>query len=271
MTGKPPLNGNCLPFSPKLAIEHVDAPVDQSGFERFERQFAPLLKERDQIYRCIPGGESWPSFEPPREKLLEYYLTLEALQLKRQDTYLDVASCLSLFPNYVAEMTGAGVIRQDLHYTPNLVSLRMPRFLRRGLLKRSVGMKSIGCDACEMPLPDESVDAIALHCSFEHFEGDSDGRFAVEAMRLLRPGGRLLIIPFYCGDKYTEVFKEEFALGCQFQRYYDPPSFEDRILKRLNDPYRITIRYYRNVREVDPSFYCDYSLCLQKPAVTPGD
>ncbi|MBI5153840.1 methyltransferase domain-containing protein [Candidatus Poribacteria bacterium] len=125
-------------------------------------------------------------------------------------------------------------------------------------------MPVIGCDACELPLPDSSLDAMALHCSFEHFEGDSDTRFVREAMRVLRPGGGLLIIPFYCGEQGVEVFKPDFAPGCQFHRYYDPGTFRERVLDKLGTPVALEVRLYPNVRQVDSSFYCDYSILLRK-------
>ena len=59
----------------------------------------------------------------------------------------------------------------------------------------------IGSDAADIPLPDESIDLMALHCSFEHFEGESDVGFIDEAQRLLTKGGRLVILPLYLSDR----------------------------------------------------------------------
>lgn len=275
-----------LDFGPSVDVRHIESPIDAAAFAAFERRFRPLVEQRNEIHRAIPGAETWPAFEPAREKILEYYLTVEALDLGRETIYLDVASCVSLFPNYVAEALGSPVIRQDLYYAPGRRSVPFPRALdgptkaesRSGLFARlsswvadgrsssgaAVTIDCVGCDACAIPMPEKTVDAIGLHCSLEHFEGDSDGRFAAEAFRLLRPGGALLIIPFYCGFEYQEIFKPEFAVGCQFHRYYDPPSFAARVLSRLPGSFRVDVRYYTNHKEIDPSFYCAYSACVRK-------
>jgi SAM-dependent methyltransferase len=279
-----------LEFGPAIDTRHIESPIDAADFAAFERRFRPLLERRDEVHRAIPGAEAWPRFEPSREKILEYYLTLQALDLGRDTAYLDVASCVSLFPNYVAEAFGSPVIRQDLYYAPGRRAVFFPRTLDAPpanggrvtkLLSRlfagrsaagghgspsesTVAIECVGSDACAMPLPEGAVDAIGLHCSLEHFEGDSDGRFAAEAFRLLRPGGALLVIPFYCGFEYQEIFKPEYAAGCQFHRYYDPPAFAERVLARLAGPFRVEVRYYTNHKEVDPSFYCAYSVCVRK-------
>jgi FkbM family methyltransferase len=277
-----------LDFGPSIDTRHIEAPIDADAFAAFERRFAPLLARRDEIRLAIPGGETWPSYEPTREKILEYFLTVEALQPGRDTTYMDVASCTSLFPNYLAEVLGSTVVRQDLYYEPGRRPISFRRILGEvsrgtngGLLSRAwsrlggrdssggassdaVTIDCVGSDACAIPLPERAVDAIGLQCSLEHFENDADGRFAVEAFRLLRPGGALLVIPFYCGFEYQEVFKPEFAAGCRFHRFYDPPAFHRRVLSRLPPPFHVEVRYYTNHRDIDPSFYCAYSVCVRK-------
>jgi len=255
-----------LDFGPGHSVRHIECPIDQEKFDRFEAEFRPFIEARGAVYQRIPGGSSWSSFKPSREKVLEYYVTLDAVPLRGWSVYLDGASCLSLFPQYVAEATGARVLRQDLHYTPGMHDIAFPRVVPHQAplwpQNGKVTVTCIGCDACALPLPAASVDVITLHCSFEHFEGDGDRRFVREALRVLRPGGRLLIVPFYCGDAYREVVRPHFAAGCRFQRYYDPPSFVERVLSGLEVPVTLEARYYRNYAEIDREFYCCYSLTL---------
>lgn len=118
--------------------------------------------------------------------------------------------------------------------------------------------------AFRLDLPDGSVDAIALQCSLEHFEGTSDSEAIVDAWRVLKPGGRLLIIPFYCGAVGNKGFVKDCPPGCQFRRHYDPYQFRRRILERLPSDFETEMRYYRNVQEIDPDFYCVYSVALRK-------
>ena len=61
----------------------------------------------------------------------------------------------------------------------------------------------IGGDASNMPLEDESATKMALHCSFEHFEKNSDIEFIIEANRVLCKGGKLCIVPLYLSNKYV--------------------------------------------------------------------
>ena len=47
------------------------------------------------------------------------------------------------------------------------------------------------------------MDVITLHNSIEHFENGADAAFIAEAVRLLRPGGRLCVIPLFAADKLS--------------------------------------------------------------------
>ncbi|MFP4379287.1 MAG: class I SAM-dependent methyltransferase [Candidatus Sumerlaeia bacterium] len=255
---------NCLDFGPNVTVENYECPIDVADFENFEARFSPYVRNREKIYRTIPGGSTWPEFEPPREKVLEYYLTVQALDFGPRKEYLDIASCLSLFPNFVAENYPCRVSRQDLFYPAGKHAVAFPRIKGLAIFQRKTRITCLGSDACNLPLDDTSIDLMTMHCSLEHFEGPGDTSFMQEAFRVLKPGGKLMVIPFYCGDQYQEIIKEEFASGCQFHRYYDPEQFVKRIVEPLTYPCVLEMRYYRNSREIDPEFYCDYSVCLRK-------
>jgi len=61
----------------------------------------------------------------------------------------------------------------------------------------------IGGSAAALPLDDNSVDFATLHCALEHFEMDADVRCLLEIERILRPGGKAIIIPLHTHDTYT--------------------------------------------------------------------
>lgn len=255
-------------FGPAAAVRHLHSPIDADEFAAFEARFRPFVDRRADIYRAIPGGAVWPEFEPPREKILEYYLTEKALALPPGARVLDGASCLSLFPNYAAEVLGWTMIRQDMLYESGPPEVAFPRVTAEG----TTDIHFLAGDACALQLEDEVLDAITLHCSFEHFEGDGDRRLVAEAMRVLRPGGKLLIIPFYLGaGAFNEFVREDFASGCQFTRYYDPAHFVMRVLAPLDCPVEMELRYHTNYAEVDKSFYCAYSLVIVKGRRHPVD
>ncbi len=258
-----------LDFGAAFPARHLFTPIDEEEFAEFERLFRPYVEQRADIYARIPGSSNWPEFEPPREKILEYYLTGKALDLPSGARCLDVASCLSLFPNYAAEQLGWTMVRQDMLYEDLPGEIEFPSVAGNG----STPIHFMAGDACSLPIEDNCLDAMTLHCSFEHFEGDGDRRLVAEAMRVLRPGGKLLIIPFYIGDSggFQELVREEFAAGCQFTRYYDPAHFVMRVLAPLDQPIELEMRYYPNFAEVDPSFYCGYSLTIIKRPFHPVD
>jgi len=240
-------------FQPKW-IQQI---ADPAEFASFEAAFSAYLDRRLDIYAAIPDTAGWPRFLPTREKVFEYFLTFKGLDLRPGSVYMDVASCLSLFPSFLAEQCGVDVIRQDMFYPKGLQPIwsRAPE-ARLPWSPQAKRMWMLGCDGAELPLPDRSLDAIALHCSFEHFEGDSDSAFVLEALRVLRPGGQLLILPFYCGKVFKEFVAEDQVSGCQFQRYYSPASFARRILSKMVTPNTFDMIQYPNHQDIDKAFYC---------------
>ncbi len=177
-------------------------------------------------------------------KLLEYYISYRWLDLGPQDTFIDVAAQDCPFAFFVRDHFGCTVYRQDLLY-----------------LKKGIHGEDIGGTASRIPLKTGSVSKISLHNSFEHFEGRSDIRFIREAQRLLRPGGKLVIVPLFIGDVYSMVrdagwvddegTKHLWGEGAQFARWYDLPRFKGRILdnsRRLS----AEVRHVGNAAAVDP-------------------
>lgn len=115
------------------------------------------------------------------------------------------------------------------------------------------------CDACKIPLDDQSIDKICVHHSFEHFQKNSDTDFIHEVQRLLKPGGVARIIPIFLADHYLEI-TDEFYLdrkfddaaksiidpifflpggnGCgNYARVYDLNAFHRRVLSHIDDEY----------------------------------
>ena len=123
-------------------------------------------------------------------KQIQHYLSAILTPIKGSEIWMDVASSTSPFPDILTRLYGVDVYRQDLSYPPGV----------RGLF--------IGSNAAAIPLHDESIDRISLHCSFEHFEKDSDSGFLWEVARLLRPGGVACIIPLYLSNIY-QIRSEE--------------------------------------------------------------
>jgi SAM-dependent methyltransferase len=187
------------------------------------------------------------------EKWLEHFVSVDLLRPQPSEVHIDIASCYSPFPDILRSRYGCTTYRQDWSYPPGVEGDR------------------IGSDAAELPLPDASADGMTLHCSFEHFEGDRDHRFLREADRVLRPGGRLCILPLYTNRTYsiqTDLAAwhrppslERDALICAAEgfgevhsRFYDGAHFASRILGNLG---RLRLRLYSvgNYEEVAGDCY----------------
>lgn len=119
------------------------------------------------------------------EKSLEHYLSAKLLNISKEDVYIDIANANSPTPEIFNKLYGCQVYRQDLSF---------PEGIQGNI---------IGGDAGNIPVKKGFATKMALHCSFEHFENDSDIRFIKEASRILKKGGRLCIIPLYLFTEYA--------------------------------------------------------------------
>lgn len=96
---------------------------------------------------------------------------------------------------------------------------------------------TIGSDAGEIPLPSASLDAITSHCSFEHFEGDTDVRYLRECARLLRPGGVCVIVPLYFADRYA-AHTSPHVWSRKYRATSTAPAFDATVAVYLREPIR---------------------------------
>lgn len=198
------------------------------------------------------------------KKLLEYFVSLDLLEVQPTDVVIDVASEWSVFPEVLRKVSGAKVYRQDLIYIPGINGDR------------------IGGSADNMPVPNCFANKLVLHNAFEHFEGTADTDFITEAWRVLRPGGTLCILPLYLAKEHCiltdplvnrrgVVWDEEAHIierpwwHNRFGRFYDVSSLERRVLLPANRVgFKSTI-YHTNVREVAPYSDMYFALIMQKP------
>jgi len=198
-----------------------------------------------------------------REKSLEHYVAQKLLQLTERDVYIDVASQNSPAPEIYNRLYGCDAYAQDLSYAPGLND----RF--------------IGGNAAAIPVEAGFATKMALHCSFEHFEGDSDIRFVRECERVLRKGGMVCILPLYLFDRYAIQtdptlsvpggvrFERDAILYCakkylnRHGRFYDPSHFQKRIDDSVQ---RMQMTLYRvtNSKEVCSSCYLEFALLLRR-------
>ncbi|MEA5448426.1 methyltransferase domain-containing protein [Leptolyngbya sp. CCNP1308] len=225
-----------------------------------------LDKTDYQIYfrsaRYIEDFPAYYSFNLP-EKSLEHYIAAKLLQLNAEDTYIDIASEGSPVPEIYHNLFGSKTYRQDLAYPTGLHG------------------NKIGGNAAHMPIPDNFASKMALHCSFEHFEQNADIGFVREAARVLRPGGKICIVPLYLALQYSiqtdpviavpqNVSFENDAIihaavgwGNRHGRFYDPDHLVSRISENLNG-LSLTVYHILNAKSIDSSCYVQFAAILEK-------
>ena len=198
------------------------------------------------------------------EKSLEHYLAAKLLDLSKTDVYVDVASGGSPAAEIYQRVYGCKSYMQDL------------------MFPRGISQNVIGGNACNMPVRDGFASKMALHCSFEHFEGNSDIEFIREANRVLKRGGRLCVVPLYLFPKYAIqtdptvlpmgafqfdkdpiLFCSKKYWGKRHGRFYDVPHFISRIVNNQGR-LRLTLYKVQNEKQIDPSCYVKFIALFEK-------
>jgi SAM-dependent methyltransferase len=247
------------------ALHAITRDLSACGFDLEELTIDPA--EYRAYFNAAGYAGRYPdyySFNLP-EKSLEHFLAAKLLQLGPDDVYIDIASEHSPVPDIYTRLFGCVSYRQDLAYPAGLHGDR------------------IGGDAAAMPIPAGFASKMALHCSFEHFEGDADERFVREIARVLRPGGRVCFAPLYLSDRFGVLTDPAVALaervsfdadalvfsrpgwGNRHGRLYDAAHLDSRIRQNLGE---LQLKVYRvlNATEVDPSCYIQFAAVVTKPA-----
>jgi SAM-dependent methyltransferase len=204
------------------------------------------------------------------QKVLEHWTAAELLGLEPSDLYLDVASQDSPAPDIYARLYACRVLRQDLGYRAGLHGGR------------------IGGSAESIPLPTGSVSKMALHNAFEHFEADADTGFVHEAQRLLRPGGRLCILPLFLHPTYsvqTDLAMLPPGVELRFDagaRIHEAPGWRDRhgrfydvpqLIRRVVQParqFRLRLIHYENAAELYPGCHMHYAALFERTSDARG-
>ncbi len=158
------------------------------------------------------------------QKMLEYFIGLKILSpFSKDDIFIDAACQDCKFNEYIEKTFGCKAYRQDLYY-----------------LQEGINGRDIGGDATNLPFPNASITKLALFNSFEHFEENKDIALILEAERVLKKAGKLLIVPLEIGESHFEESdagwidesgkKHLWGVGARFARTYDVKTFKSRIL-----------------------------------------
>lgn len=207
-----------------LEIEELDVADHLVEFRAWR-----CLAEYEGEYRNY-AGDLVHCFQ---EKALEHFLSVVLAKPHEGMTVIDVGSCMSVVPAILRRVYGAHCYEQDLSYPQGVHGTR------------------IGSSAAAIPLEAGSIDFMTLHCTFEHFEGAADTGFVRECGRLLRPGGRTVILPLYMNATWCNVtgvtdaaargsigYDEDAEHYCEipewanrFGRHYSPAALIARVIE----------------------------------------
>lgn len=171
---------------PGIAVTRLD--LDRRDYERWVEQYVPDWRARFADIR--------------QKKLLEFFASFTLLAPEPAHVFMDAGGGMH---TYLPRLRTARRYMQDIRIVPGV----------RKALGDDIGY--LECDAANIPLPAGSVDRIACHHAFEHFQGTSDVSFITEVQRLLAPGGRCCIVPLFVSDRYAEV-TDTLSLGRKFDR-----------------------------------------------------
>ena len=240
----------------QAGIEVRDYRIDIKGYQEYLR--------RTRYPEDYHGGSAKKK-DSFAEKSLEHYVSADLLGFTPRDVYVDIASRRSPFYKIVSDLWHPSkVYRQDLAF------------------KSGLHGDTIGGSAAHLPLSPNSITKATLHCSLEHFEGDSDFELFREMGRVLRPGGKFCVLPFYLAREYTihtdPIYDIFFGRGLQFDpdaqirycswnirhsRHYDIARLQSRIVKNLQQ-LELTVYRVLNFREVHPDSYLRFIGLFEK-------
>jgi len=208
-----------------IEIERVD--FNNEEYETWVNEFFPQWRTQFVHIR--------------HKKLIEFFSTYIMLIPQANDVFMDAAGGIK---SYLPKINCKKKYMQDIRISLNL--------------RQQLGnlIEYIECDGGKIPLPDESIDKISCHHSFEHFQKDSDTLFIKEAQRLLKQDGKCCILPIFLSDQYVEVtdslsFSMKFddrskrvidptatipgGSRCgNYARIYDLKAFQKRVLNNID-------------------------------------
>lgn len=204
------------------------------------------------------------------EKLVEHWIALERLDLAQygdQDIYIDIAAGGSPWAKALRSAYAGQAYAIDL-------SLDGSDYKDLPYYRVENGTRTSFQDA--------SVRGASLQCAFEMFMRDDDIGLIREFARILKPGGKAVILPLYMhthycayaspryfGRGYCDARAKEYVCRdwdtIPSARYYDIEAFKRRILETIESlgmQYKILV--LRNKKSFGDNIYCHFILEIMR-------
>jgi len=188
---KPKVKTPLVPNMKQIEADLKEKDFNLQSLDINEKEFSTYLEQAQ--YSKYPNYYSGGTSNGFISKAVQHFLAAKLLNLSSSDIYLDVASFNSPVSDIYQRLYGCKTYNQDL------------------MFPEGIHGTTIGGDASAMPVADGFATKMALHCSLEHFEKDSDIRFMQEANRVLRKGGKLCVVPLYLFQSYAILTNPLFA------------------------------------------------------------
>jgi ubiquinone/menaquinone biosynthesis C-methylase UbiE len=234
-----------------IKVNNTVYPVDYISDKNVKIKSLNISKDEvEKVIRILPQLEGKASGGYPFSKTLEYLVSLKLHDLKDGFKLLDAAGGAEAeFSKLAQSYTGASIS-----------SFCQDSITVDG--KQHSNIEYISGSIDNVPLDDGCIDGITCHHSFEHFAQNLDQKFILESLRLLKPGGKLVIVPLFITNIYSEItnlksyhLHDDSAFLIYdstasfagwgpyegFARTYDIESFEKRILSIIPKCHNVSI------------------------------
>ena len=204
------------------------------------------------------------------EKLLEHWIAADVLGLmeyKDNDIYIDIAAANSPWAQKLRERKGVDSYAIDLCEIGQNYK-HLPYYRTE--------------DATHTSFADACVKGASLQCAYEMFMKDDDINLINEVARILKPGGKIIILPLYMhthycayaspdyfGKGYNDPLAKEYVrldlYGIPSSRKYDAKNLKHRILDHVEAAgMHYKLHALRNKSEFGTNIYCHFILEIEK-------
>jgi ubiquinone/menaquinone biosynthesis C-methylase UbiE len=244
-----------------IKVNNIVYPVNYIAGKNVKVEFLNINKvEVDKVTSINPRLTKNASNGYPYSKTLEYLVSLKLHDFQNGFKLLDAAGgAEAQFAQLAKKYTSANI----QVFCQDSIPLLENRYSNIQYITGSID---------SVPLEDGFIDGITCHHSFEHFSQNLDQKFILESLRILKVGGKLVIVPLFITNIYSEITNQKnYKLWDNsahliydktasfsgwgpyegFARTYDVESFNKRILSIVPRCHKVSI--YNILFEDKPS------------------